>query len=63
MRNSYGGVWYKFYGKLLKPTGRRDGRAVLQMHPALDMLHHRPVSASVQIPKRWMAMHRVLLLG
>ena len=24
-RNSYVGVWYKFYGKLLKPTGPRDG--------------------------------------
>ena len=45
-RNSYGGVWYQFYGKLLRPTGWRDGQAVLQLHPALDLLHHGPVSAS-----------------
>ena len=27
--NSYGEVWYKFYGKSLKPTGPIYGRAVL----------------------------------
>ena len=40
-RNSYRGVWYFFYSKLLKPTGPRDGPAVLQLHPALGLLHHR----------------------
>ena len=39
-RNSYGGVWYRFYGKSPnKQTGPRAGRAVLQLHPELDLLH------------------------
>ena len=46
-RNSYGGVWYSFYGKSPKPTGPRDGRAVLQLHPALDLLNIGPVRAGV----------------
>ena len=50
-RNSYEGFWYRFYGKLLKPTGPRDSRAVLQMHPSIDLLHHGPVSEGVQMPK------------
>ena len=62
-RNSYGGVWYKFYGKLLKPTGPRYGRAVLQLHPSLDLIHHRPVRAGVRMPKRREAVHWVPLLG
>ena len=48
-RNSYGGVWYGFYGKSSQPTGLRDGRAVLQLHPALDLLHHGPVREGVQV--------------
>ena len=62
-RNSYGGVWYSFYGKSSKPTGPRDGRAVLQLHPELDLLHHGPVSADVQMQELWEAVHWVLLLG
>ena len=57
------GVWYSLYGKLSKPTGPRDGRAVLQLHPALDLLHHGPVRKGVQMQKRREAVHRVLLLG
>ena len=42
-RNSFGGVWYWFYGKSLKQTGLRDGRAVMQLHMALELLHHDPI--------------------
>ena len=62
-KNSLGGVWYWFYGKLLNQTGPRDGRAVLQLHPALDLLYHGPGRARVQMPQRWTAVHWVLLLG
>ena len=48
-RNSYGGVRYSFYGKLSKPMGPRYAQAVLQLHPALDLLHHVPVSAGVKM--------------
>ena len=43
--------------------GPRDGQAVLQLHPALDLIHQGPVSASVQMPQRWTAVQGVLLLG
>ena len=41
------GGWYSFYGKSPKPTGPRGGRAVLQLHPALNLLNIRPVRAGV----------------
>ena len=50
-RNYYGGVWYRFYISLPnKQTGLRFGRAVLQLHPALDLLHHGTVCSCVWIP-------------
>ena len=48
-RNSYAGFWYGFYGKSFQPTDSRDGRAVLQLHPTLDLLHHGPVREGVQV--------------
>ena len=40
-RNSYRGGWYKFYGKSsVCQMGPQAGLAVLQLHPALDLLHH-----------------------
>ena len=45
-----GGSGGGIYGKSSKPTGPRDGRVVLQLHPALDLLNHRPVSSGVQMP-------------
>ena len=33
------------------------------LHPALDLLHHRPVRASMQMLQSWMAVHGVLMLG
>ena len=63
-RNSYGGVCYRFYGKTTKnQTGTRSGRAVLQLHPALNLLHHGPVREGVQMQERREAVHGVLLLG
>ena len=44
-----GGGWYGFYGKSYQPTGPRDCRAVLQLHPALDLLHHGHVREGVRI--------------
>ena len=36
-------VWYIFYGKLsVNQMGPQAGRAVLQLHPALDLLHRGP---------------------
>ena len=61
-RNSYGGVWYQFYGKSSKLTGPRDGRAVLQMHLALHLLHHRPIREGVQMQKRGETVHWVLMM-
>ena len=43
------GVWYCFYGELPKPTVPRDGRAVLQLHPALNLLHIEPVSRGMRV--------------
>ena len=57
------GVWYCFDGESPKPTGLRDSQAVLQLHPALDLLHHEPVRASVQMPLSLPAVHWVLLMG
>ena len=62
-RNSYGRGWYSFYGKSSKPMGPRYGRAVLQLHPALDLLHHRPVCDFVRMQKCREEVHGVLLLG
>ena len=61
-RNYYGWVWYSFYGKSSKLTGPRDGQAVLQLYPALDLLHHGPVREGVRIQKLRETVHRVLLL-
>ena len=62
-RKSYGGVWYWLYGKLPKQTGPRAGRAVLQLHLALDLLHHGPVRSRVRMPQRRTAVYGVLLMG
>ena len=43
------GVWYCFYGESPQQTGPGDGRVVLQLHPALDLLHHGPVRKGVQV--------------
>ena len=58
------GGWYMFYGKFsVKHMGPQAARAVLQLHSALDLLHHGPVRKSVQILQRRLAVHWVLLLG
>ena len=44
-------------------TGPRSGESVLQLHPALDLLHCRPVIASVQILQLQLIVHWVILLG
>ena len=62
-RNSYGGVWYWFYGKSLNQTGPKAGQEVLQLHPILELLHHGPVRSSVQITQLRPEVHWVLLLG
>ena len=36
---------------------------MLQLHPALNLLHHRPVRQGLQVPKRRPTVHWVLLLG
>ena len=42
------GGWYMFYGKSsVKQTGPQAGREVLQLHPALVLLHCGPVPLSV----------------
>ena len=56
-------VWYSFYGESPQQTGPRDGQVVLQLHPALDLLHHGPVCEGVGVQERRSAVHRVLLLG
>ena len=33
------------------------------LHPALDLLHHGPVRASMQMLQSWMTVHGVLMLG
>ena len=55
--------WYKFYGKsLVYHMGLQSGQAVLQLHPALDLIHHRTVRQGVQVPEFRVTLHRVLLL-
>ena len=46
-RNSYGGVYYSFYGESPNPTGPRDCREVLQLHLSLDLLNIGPIRAGV----------------
>ena len=58
------GGWYMFYGKSsVQHTGPQAGRAVLQLHLSLDLLHHGPVRQGMQVPKRRPIVHWVLLLG
>ena len=57
------GVWYCFYGESPKPTGPRDGQMVLQLHPALDLLHIRSFREGVRMKELRPAVHGVLLLG
>ena len=53
-----------FYGKSsVCQMGLRDGRAVLQLHPSLDLLHHKPVRQGVRVLERRPTVHGVLLLG
>ena len=59
-----GGGWYMLYGKFsVYHTSLRAGRAVLQLHPALDLLHCGPVRSSVRVPQRRPEVHWFLLLG
>ena len=52
------------YGKSsINQAGLQAGRAVLQLHLALDLIHRGPIRSSVQILQRRPAVHRVLLLG
>ena len=63
-RNSYGGVWYKFYGKAsVWQTGPRTGQAVLQLYPGLELLHHGSVCQGAQVPEICLIVHWMLLLG
>ena len=40
------------YSKLsIKLTGPQDGRAVLQLHPALVLMDHGPVHQGVRMPQ------------
>ena len=52
-----------FYGESPQQTGLRDGRVVLQLHSALDLLYHGPVCEGVRVLERRPAVHGVLLLG
>ena len=53
-----------FYIKsYLKQMVMLAGRAVMQLHPALDLLHCRLVLSSVQMPQLRPAVYWVLLLG
>ena len=47
----------------VKHTGPRSGRAVLQLHPEIDLLHRETSCASVQMPQRCPEVHWVILLG
>ena len=63
-KKSFGGGWYRFYGKLsVCQTGPQIGRAVLQLPLALELLHYGPVLQGMQIPERRPPVHRVVLLG
>ena len=58
-----GGGWYRFYGNFpVYQTGPRSGQAVLHLHPSLDLLHRRPIRKGVQVPKRRLTVHMVILL-
>ena len=58
------GIWYKFYSKSsVYQTSPRSGRWVLQMHPALDLLHHGPVCQGVRVPECHPKVHRGILFG
>ena len=55
--------WYRLYGKSsVYQTGPRAGRAVMQIHPALELLHHGPICEGVQEPELWLEVHGVILL-
>ena len=47
----------------IKQMGPQSGRSVLQLHPALNLLHRGPVRSSMQVLKRRPTVHWVLLLG
>ena len=48
---------------LIKQTGLQAGRAVLQLHLALDLLHSGPIRKSVRMLQRRPTVYWVLLLG
>ena len=53
-----------FYGKSsVLQTGPQSDRVVLQLHPKLDLIHHKHVLQGVQVPKIRPTVHWVLLLG
>ena len=59
-----GGGWYMLYGKSsVQKTGPQAGRVVLQLYPALNLIHRRPVHSSVQRPQRRPEVHWALLMG
>ena len=63
-RNSYLEVWYKVYGKAsVCQTGLQAVQEVLQLYPALDLIHHRPIRQGVRVSELWPTLHRVILLG
>ena len=45
-----------------REQGPREGQAVLQLHPALDLLHHGPDQKGLRVQERWTAVHGVLML-
>ena len=59
-----GGGWYKFYSKsYFCQTVPRASQAVLQLHPAHDLLHQGPILQGIHVPERRPTVHWVLLLG
>ena len=53
-----------FYSKSsVCQTGLRAGQVVLQLHLALNLLHHGPVRQGVVVLERRMTVHWVLLMG
>ena len=53
-----------FYGESsIKQTGPQASRDVLQLHPALDLLHRGLARSSVKMRENQPAVHWVLLLG
>ena len=58
------GVWYKFYGKLsVCQIDPRAVQVVLQLHLALDLIHHGPVRQGMHVPEIRRTVHWVLLFG